>query len=88
MLRELFNDAIFTEQYINYLEKYSSVAFLDSLFICTHDQLNFYDSLIKIEFPEQYFFKNDILENANNIRKDLPKFKKQFLTMKKKICNG
>ena len=83
MLRELFNDAIFTEQYINYLEKYSSVAFLDSLFICTHDQLNFYDSLIKIEFPEQYFFKNDILENANNIRKDLPKFKKQFLTMKK-----
>ena len=81
--KELFNDTLFTDLYINYLEKYSSKHFLDSLFKNTHNQLNFYDSLIKIEFPEQYFFKNEILINANNIRQDLPAFKNQFTSMKK-----
>ena len=82
MTKELFNDTLFTELYIDYLEKYSSKHFLDSLFKITHDQLNFYDSLIKVEFPEQYFFKNEILDNASNIRQDLPAFRKQFNSMK------
>ena len=83
MIKELFNDTLFTELYIDYLGEYSSKQFLDSLFKSTHGQLNFYDSLIKIEFPEQYFFKNEILINASNIRQDLPAFRKQFISMKK-----
>jgi len=83
MARELFNDTLFTPLYINYLKKYSSEKFLDSLFDHYKNQIYFYDSLISIEFPEQYFFQYEILENATNIRNELPAFKKQFVTMKK-----
>lgn len=83
MMRELFNDTLFTELYIRYLENYSSEKYLDSLFYHYNGQIDYYDSLIKIEFPEQYFFHDEIVENAHKIRLELPAFKKQFVTMKK-----
>lgn len=81
--RELFNDTAFTALYISYLDKYSSEHYLDSVFNSYAEGINYYDSLIKIEFPDQHFFKNEILENATKIRETLPDFKKQYLEMKK-----
>ena len=84
MMRELFNDTLFTELYIKELEKYSSENYLDSLFFHYKGQADYYDSLIKIEFPEQYLFHDEIVENAKKIRQELPVFKSLFSTMKKK----
>lgn len=82
MTRELFNDTTFTGLYIQYLDEYSSDEFLDSVFNSYEPQLNYYDSLISIEFPDQYFFRNEMLENAKLIRYTLPEFKKQYVEMK------
>ena len=81
--RELFNDTSFTNTYIDYLDKYSSVSYLDSVFSSYKSDVEYYDSLIKVEFPDQYFFKEEILENAEIIRNEIPAFKKQFTEMKR-----
>lgn len=74
LLRELFNDTAFTDDYIKYLIKYSNENFLDSVFQSFNPELSFYDSLISIEFPDQYFFSEEILANAAEIREELPEY--------------
>jgi len=83
LTRELFNDTAFTSLYIKYLDKYSSEKYLDSVFSSYGDELSYLDSLVTIEFPEQYFFRNEILKNASLIRMALPDFKQQVEVNKK-----
>jgi hypothetical protein len=87
MVRELFNDSVFMKSYIHYLKKYSDVRYLDSVFNDHRKEVNFYDSLVRREYPEQVFFEPNILANAEIIRNTLPAFQQQFDKMKKDKAN-
>lgn len=78
MIRELFNDTDFVAAYINYLEYYSSVNYLESISKLFLNQASYYDSLIRIEFPEYAFDTATLYVNAKNVRAELPGFKQQF----------
>jgi len=82
MVRELFNDTIFVNYYVDYLDYYSSISFLDSIYNSYAKQVNYYDSLVRREYKNQVFFENEIMANAKEIRKILPEYKKQIRSMK------
>ncbi|PKP31906.1 MAG: hypothetical protein CVT99_06775 [Bacteroidetes bacterium HGW-Bacteroidetes-16] len=82
MIHELFNDTVFSKSYIHYLTKYSNVDFLDSVFSHYQPKTDYYDSLIKREYPEERFFKSNVLVNAQKIRDLMPAFEKQVNEMK------
>ncbi len=82
IIRELFNDTIFVNQYVNYIEYYSNNDFLDSIFGSYSNQTNYFDSLIRREYYQHTFFEDEIRENAKEIRKILPKYKAQISSMK------
>jgi len=78
MVRELFNDTVFVSAYIKYLEKYSDVKYIDSIANIFLPQASIFDSLLKLEFPDEVFDTSLLLINASNVRNDLPGFKKKF----------
>ena len=82
MVRELFNDTAFVDKYADYLDYYSTPSTLDSIFGNYQNQLTYYDSLVKREYPNQDFFESDIKLNAKEVRKTLPVFRKQIYEMK------
>lgn len=82
MVRELFNDTLFVDYYIKFLKEYSDINFLDSVFASNHEQISYYDSIVKREYPNQEFFEWDIKLNAEKVRQTLPAFIKQVNDMK------
>jgi len=83
MVRELFNDTTFVDNYIEYLDKYSENSFLDSVFNSYRDEVTFYDSLVSMEYNESTYYEAEILDNAKKIRKELPAYIQQVISMKK-----
>jgi hypothetical protein len=84
MVRELFNDTTFLNYYITSLEYFANVNYLDSVFQYYNTEVNYYDSLIKREYPDHKFYSQDILLNAERIRNTLPTFINQVAEMKSK----
>ena len=83
MIHELFNDTDFLNSYVNYLARYSNADFLDSVFTYYQPKTDYYDSLIKREYPAEFLFKSNVLVNAHTIRDVLPAFEKQISEMKR-----
>ncbi len=76
MGRALFNDFNFLKRYTQYLEKYSSPAFLNSVTQKYGREAEGYDSLIRMEYPDMKFDTAFLFSNAKKVRKLLPGFKK------------
>ena len=83
MVRELFNDTLFVDYYIDMLIRYSNTEFLDSVFN-SYEQISFYDSLILREYPNQEFFEANIKKNAEEIRQLLPSYVSHVSNMRVK----
>ncbi len=77
MMRELFNDFRFLNKYVEYLEEYSSAAFIDSMVQRYEQEAMYDDSLIRMEFPDLKFSTERLSENAINIRNELSDFKRK-----------
>ena len=78
MMRELFNDFELVNQYIKYLELYSSENFLRQVSDQFSEEAMRFDSLIQKEFPELKLDISMLYANVVNIRKDLPLFKQKI----------
>jgi len=78
MMRELFNDFEFLDQYVKYLEIYSSEGFLKQINSQFSEEAMRSDSLIQKEFPELRLDISILYKNADNIRNDLPLFKQKI----------
>ncbi len=74
MIRELFNDTLFLDLYVNSLKYFSNENYLDSIFTLYSEDVDYYDSLIKKEYEGHLFHKTEILQNAQKIRNSLPSF--------------
>ncbi len=75
MARELFNDYSFLDEYIKYLQLYSSKEFLNQVKSNYETEALNYDSLIQVEFPECKLNIPKLYENASNIRDELSSYK-------------
>ncbi len=77
MMRELFNDFIFLNEYLKYLGKYSTVDFLENMTAAYKKEAVRYDSLIRMEFPDLKLNIPELYENATPIRQELPAFRQK-----------
>lgn len=85
MTRYLFNDSSFASQYIKCLKEFSSVTYLDSVSkLYLPKALNF-DSLVKLEFPEEKFDTAILFSNAKYVRQEVQQFENDYF---KRIKNN
>jgi len=73
-LYRLFDDKIFLDKYISYLQKYSSEDFINSFMKSVNKDQQYYENILKEEFPEYNYDYNYLKNNAKAIRAELPKF--------------
>ena len=76
-----FENADFLNLYLKYLKTYSNVAFSDSLSNLLKPEAEYFDSLIRMEFPREAFDRQFLKKSAAAVRDYLPKLEK-FLTKK------
>ncbi|MBT3241513.1 MAG: hypothetical protein HN352_00080 [Bacteroidetes bacterium] len=70
----IFQDKEFLRHYISWLEKVSDSDWLDNFLSDKLPDLKYYSKMIRQEFPD-YTYDSDFLQsNAENIRRELPKF--------------
>ena len=69
----VFRDSLFVEKYINHLKKYSSEEYLTSVFSRVNNEIDFYDSIMQLEFPYYSYERNWLFKSAKDIRNYLPK---------------
>lgn len=74
MKRELFNDFVFINKYIEYLELYSAPAFQQQMSDQYKSEALGYDSLIAREFPEFHLSIAEMAKNAELVSTELPAF--------------
>lgn len=67
-----FRDSLFIEKYIHHLKKYSSEDYLESVFSRIDNDIYFYDSIMKLEFPYYSYDKLWLQKSASDIRDYLP----------------
>jgi len=72
LLAFVFTDSVFTNLYLNYLEKFSSQSFIDSALNKMANNISYYDSIIKFEFPFYKFDSDYLSRSAKDIRAYLP----------------
>jgi len=71
----LFTSKDFIDKYIEYLDKYTSPDFLDSQLNSNQLKINFYEEEIQKEYHFYHFDPSFYIDNARNIRDQLPEFK-------------
>ena len=76
-VRKILNDKKFMYKYIEYLEKYSSVNYLNSITLKHHDSVIILDNIVTKEFPQAKFDTAKLFFNASRVRKLLPEFKSE-----------
>ncbi len=76
MVVNLFKDSLFLSKYLNYLERYSSENFVDSITNLINRKAYFYDSLIRIEFPLAEYDFDFFKKSAEKVRNYMPQIKK------------
>ncbi len=76
LILNLFTDTIFLEAYLDYLELFSEDKMITQFTTSIDGEIDYYDSLLKLEFPK-YHNESSFLENsAAGIRDYLPDLKK------------
>ncbi len=81
----LFEDTAFVNIYLKYLETFSSKSFADSITRQLAPKTNYYDSLIRKEFPLAKFDRHFLKKSTKAIRNYLPRLKK---ALAEKIANN
>ncbi len=76
MIVNIFKDSLFLTKYLQYLEKFSSENFVNSITEEINKNAYYYDSLIKIEFPFAEYDFDFFKKSAQKIRDYLPAVKK------------
>jgi len=73
LITTVFHDSLFIESYIHFLEEYSSDNYLESVFTKINKEIDFYDSIIRLEFPYYSYEKLWLYKSAEDIRDYIPK---------------
>jgi hypothetical protein len=72
MIYKLFHNKEFRDKYLQYLDRYSQESFVDSITALMGDEVDYYDSLIRKEFPHAHYDKEFYRKSAENIHRYLP----------------
>lgn len=78
MRYNLFTDTSFVKRYIHYLGKYSDEKYIKNILSEFKTDIIKNEKLIRKEFQYYHFDSLFLLNNAKEIRKDLPAYKKKF----------
>ncbi len=81
MLTNIFRDTSFAGAYIKYLRKYSDTIFLQEIIGKASTDILYYDSLIRIEYPDYVYDPDYVFVNAKKIRDELPSFESKVKTL-------
>ena len=76
ILTDLFLDSTFLEYYFRKLEEVTDADFINKFSRQIAEEQNFYDSLLRLEFPNYFYDKDFIKKSASSIRTYLPDLKK------------
>jgi len=68
----LFNDYDFAEQYAHYLDKFTSIAYIDSFLSKYMMEIQAREKFIKRDYPKYSFNPVDYFRNATTVRKVIP----------------
>jgi len=72
---DLFYDEVFINLYFEKLDEFSEPAYIETIVNKLAEEQNYYDSLLRMEFPRYYFDKGFIKKSAESIRNYLPSLK-------------
>jgi hypothetical protein len=75
---DLFTDTVFIHKYLKYLRKYSDPEFINKNMAEFRGDMLYYDSLLKLEFPEYDFDTARYTEVAADIRSYLPELEQMI----------
>lgn len=75
----LFEDSVFVNRYINYLEKYSDEKFVADIQSDLKDDILQYERFLQKEFPYYQYDSLFLYENARAIRDSLPSYKQRII---------
>ena len=84
MLRELFNDTLFVDRYIECLTMYSNKEYLNEVSSLFMREAMYRDSLLAKEYIDYAFDTTEFFINAEHIRDELSSFKHNLKLRKKK----
>ncbi len=73
---DLFTDTIFLDSYLNYLEKYSNPNFIADFTGRIKQEASYYDSLLRMEFPNYHYDDKLLVKSAAAIQGYLPELRK------------
>jgi hypothetical protein len=76
ILTDLFFDEAFLALYLKNLEAISDEDFIEHFIGMIEDEERYYDSLLRIEFPDYYYDDQFLRKNAESIRQYLPELKR------------
>lgn len=76
LISRIFHDKNLTNKYLTYLQNYSSNKFVQSQLSTLKADIIFYDSLIRMEFPNEIFDTNYLYKSAKDIRTYLPELER------------
>ncbi|MBN2893754.1 MAG: hypothetical protein JXL97_17930 [Bacteroidales bacterium] len=74
----LFQDTVFLNYYLFYLDKYSQKNYWDSVFNYYEDEISYYQSILLKEFPDSQFDKDIFYTHSQQIQEVLPIFKEKI----------
>jgi hypothetical protein len=72
---EIFQDSLFREKYIGWLEKISDPAWINKFLQEQNNEVSLFESWIAEEFEGYHYDRGFLLENARKIRIELPYYK-------------
>lgn len=76
LISRVFHDKTLIDKYITYLKKFSSDKFVQSQLSNLKTDIIFYDSIIRMEFPNEIFDTNYLYRSAKDIRNYLPELER------------
>jgi len=74
LIKNNFNDPVFLNYYINYLKKYSSTNYLNTLLDDLNPAIDSLSSILQIDYKNYHYDKKLLKSNAQKIREILPKY--------------
>ncbi len=82
LIHKLFTDTIFVDYYLESLEEISKSESIESFLNSIQREEQYYDSLLRLEFPIYPYNKDFLRESASSIRSYLPELKRLFNEIK------
>jgi len=85
LILKIFTDTIFLNKYLMYLDMFSNEKTISGFLDSEKTNINYNDSLLKMEFPYYHYDREFITGSAKSIRNYLPELKK---LLKERISTG